>query len=188
MEEHGEVIGQGAAHGDGHARADRFAQAGAARDGVSGLRRRPRPRRRSRASSRAQPPHDHLCDKMEEVGHKNPVRVVLDRTPFYGESGGQVGDTGKLVGDGFEFDVTDTQKDGGLDRPRRPPAARRDARRGQGEGDRRRRRGAPAFAGPTRRRTSCTTRCRRISARTPSSRARRWTTTGCGSTSRISAP
>jgi alanyl-tRNA synthetase len=61
-----------------------------------------------------EPPHDHLCDKMEEVGHKNLVRVVLDRTPFYGESGGQVGDTGKLVGDGFEFTVTDTQKDGGL--------------------------------------------------------------------------
>jgi alanyl-tRNA synthetase len=61
-----------------------------------------------------QPPHDHLCDKMQEVGHKNPVRVVLDRTPFYGESGGQVGDTGKLVGEAFEFNVTDTQKDGGL--------------------------------------------------------------------------
>jgi alanyl-tRNA synthetase len=60
------------------------------------------------------PPDDHLCDKMEEVGHKNKVCVVLDRTPFYGESGGQVGDTGKLVGDGFEFNVIDTQKDGGL--------------------------------------------------------------------------
>ncbi len=60
------------------------------------------------------PPHDHLCDKMEEVGHADPVRVVLDSTPFYGESGGQVGDSGKLVGEGFEFEVTDTQKDGEL--------------------------------------------------------------------------
>jgi alanyl-tRNA synthetase len=51
---------------------------------------------------------------MQEVGHQNPVRVVLDRTPYYGESGGQVGDTGRLIGEGFEFDVTDTQKDGGL--------------------------------------------------------------------------
>jgi alanyl-tRNA synthetase len=61
-----------------------------------------------------QAPHDHLCDQMQEVGHKQAVRIVLDRTPFYGESGGQVGDTGRLVGEGFEFAVTDTQKDGGL--------------------------------------------------------------------------
>ncbi len=59
-------------------------------------------------------PNDHLCDSMEEVGHGATVRIVLDRTPFYGESGGQVGDTGQLVGEGFAFQVIDTQKDGQL--------------------------------------------------------------------------
>jgi alanyl-tRNA synthetase len=39
--------------------------------------------------------------------------VVLDHTPFYGESGGQVGDTGLLSGDGCVFEVQDTQKQGG---------------------------------------------------------------------------
>ncbi|GGX99672.1 alanine--tRNA ligase [Litchfieldella qijiaojingensis] len=39
--------------------------------------------------------------------------VVLDRTPFYGESGGQVGDTGYLHVDGGRFQVADTQKQGG---------------------------------------------------------------------------
>ena len=36
--------------------------------------------------------------------------VVLDTTPFYAESGGQVGDRGELVGAGGTFEVTDTQK------------------------------------------------------------------------------
>ncbi|HEY6923709.1 MAG TPA: alanine--tRNA ligase [Steroidobacteraceae bacterium] len=38
--------------------------------------------------------------------------VVLDRTPFYAESGGQVGDTGVLTGVGARFVVTDAQKRG----------------------------------------------------------------------------
>ena len=38
--------------------------------------------------------------------------VILDKTPFYGESGGQVGDTGELKGDNISFEVTDTQKYG----------------------------------------------------------------------------
>jgi alanyl-tRNA synthetase len=36
--------------------------------------------------------------------------VVLNQTPFYGESGGQIGDTGVLRGDGVLFRVEDTQK------------------------------------------------------------------------------
>ena len=60
-----------------------------------------------------EPPHDRLAEAVE-AGSGEPVRVVLARTPFYGESGGQVGDTGVLRGEGFEFQVTDTQKDAGL--------------------------------------------------------------------------
>jgi alanyl-tRNA synthetase len=39
--------------------------------------------------------------------------VVLNQTPFYAESGGQVGDTGLMTGEGVRFRVTDTQKKAG---------------------------------------------------------------------------
>jgi len=39
--------------------------------------------------------------------------VVLNQTPFYAESGGQVGDTGVMRGDGVHFSVADTQKKAG---------------------------------------------------------------------------
>jgi alanyl-tRNA synthetase len=39
--------------------------------------------------------------------------VVLDKTPFYAESGGQIGDCGQITAAGAVFDVTDTQKQGG---------------------------------------------------------------------------
>lgn len=57
---------------------------------------------------------DQLCDHLREVGHDETVTIVLDRTPFYGESGGQVGDTGEITGEGFRFQVNDTQRDAGL--------------------------------------------------------------------------
>ena len=38
------------------------------------------------------------------------VAIVANQTPFYGESGGQMGDIGTISGDGFEIDISDTQK------------------------------------------------------------------------------
>ena len=36
--------------------------------------------------------------------------IILNQTPFYGESGGQIGDTGVMIADGIRFEVTDTVK------------------------------------------------------------------------------
>jgi len=57
---------------------------------------------------------NQLCDHLREVGHQQEITVVLDRSPFYAESGGQVGDSGEIVGDGGRFQVNDTQKNGDL--------------------------------------------------------------------------
>ncbi len=57
---------------------------------------------------------DRLCETLREVGHTAAVTVVLDQTAFYGESGGQVGDTGWLEWPGGRFEVIDTQREGGF--------------------------------------------------------------------------
>ncbi|MDA8744907.1 alanine--tRNA ligase [Rubripirellula amarantea] len=44
----------------------------------------------------------------------NPMRIVLDHSPFYGESGGQVGDCGVIENDDFTFEVRDTQRHASL--------------------------------------------------------------------------
>ncbi|EHJ8969508.1 alanine--tRNA ligase [Salmonella enterica] len=49
---------------------------------------------------------------VEAINAGQEAVVVLDETPFYAESGGQVGDKGELKGAGFTFAVDDTQKYG----------------------------------------------------------------------------
>ena len=46
--------------------------------------------------------------QIDELGEGEQGSVVLDRTPFYAESGGQVGDTGKLASASASADVADT--------------------------------------------------------------------------------
>jgi alanyl-tRNA synthetase len=50
-----------------------------------------------------------LCDRIDEVDHEQPIILVLDKTPFYGEMGGQVGDMGEIDGQQFRFEVINTQ-------------------------------------------------------------------------------
>ncbi|MBP6749359.1 MAG: alanine--tRNA ligase [Xanthomonadaceae bacterium] len=47
---------------------------------------------------------------VDRIAAGDDAIVLLNRTPFYAESGGQVGDTGTLAGEGAGFAVSDTQK------------------------------------------------------------------------------
>ena len=49
---------------------------------------------------------------LESISANDTGIVVLDRTPFYSESGGQVGDRGRLENETVCFEVADTQRDG----------------------------------------------------------------------------
>jgi alanyl-tRNA synthetase len=68
--------------------------------------------------------YDHLLDRapvqgiyvegkpVDNIDAGTEAVIVLQRTPFYAESGGQVGDTGVLLKDGARFEVMDTRKAG----------------------------------------------------------------------------
>ena len=50
--------------------------------------------------------------EVAEAALGDDVAIVVNQTPFYAESGGQMGDTGTFTGEGFSVAVTDTQKKG----------------------------------------------------------------------------
>ncbi len=48
--------------------------------------------------------------EVDQMKENDEGVIIVNQTPFYGESGGQVGDTGEIVSNEFKFEVTDVQK------------------------------------------------------------------------------
>jgi alanyl-tRNA synthetase len=48
--------------------------------------------------------------EVDELRSSDEGMIITNQTPFYGESGGQVGDTGEIVSGDFKFEVSDVQK------------------------------------------------------------------------------
>ena len=48
--------------------------------------------------------------EVNELSENDEGMIILNQTPFYGESGGQVGDTGEIISGNFKLEITDVQK------------------------------------------------------------------------------
>ena len=48
--------------------------------------------------------------EVKDLKSNDEGMIITNQTPFYGESGGQVGDTGEIISGDFRFEVTDVQK------------------------------------------------------------------------------
>ncbi len=48
--------------------------------------------------------------EVEELKENDEGIIIVNQTPFYGESGGQVGDTGEIISGDFKFEISDVQK------------------------------------------------------------------------------
>ena len=48
--------------------------------------------------------------EVDQLKENDEGMIILNQTPFYGESGGQVGDTGEIISNDFKFEVIDVQK------------------------------------------------------------------------------
>ena len=48
--------------------------------------------------------------EVDQLKENDEGMIIVNQTPFYGESGGQVGDKGEIVSNDFKFEVTDVQK------------------------------------------------------------------------------
>ena len=106
--------------------------------------------------------------------------VILNQTPFYAESGGQVGDSGRMSADGIELRVTDTQKKAGDVSCIRSRSRKACSRSTQPSRSRSTTRAARPFAKIIPQPTSCTRRYVRCWETMWRRRARLWHPTGCG--------